>query len=474
MVRLESLSLSLVLVSLGLAGCSENGLWHYGGRKDMVPTDFVPNPESPDDGLDDVGGDEDYEHVGVLLIEADGPILDGDKTDAWMEVVRDHDGTLTDLDDAPRAWEGDIGIELHGYSTVGEPKENYRIEMRDEEGEDIDFPLLGLGSDSDYVLHASYGDKTYVRNALAYRVASKMGESTGEWQPETAYAEVYLNGDYIGLYVVTERVKRDDSRVNLPNPANEYLEGDITGGYIFKIDGGRGPYFTTAAGTMVELVDPRDSQITTEQYAYVTSWYDDFESAMLSDDFDDENRGYPGWIDVDSWVDYVLVNELTHNVGAYRTSAYHYKDAFADGGLLHMGPVWDFDQAFGNADFCAAYDTGGWALDDIEACGYGDQVPVWWSRMLEDKDFGDRLRCRWDELRQGLLTDEALEKTIDAYADQLTEAQPRDQDRWHTIGMDVGYNHYVGDTYADEVQYLKTWVKARAAWMDGALWGTCG
>lgn len=415
-----------------------------------------------------------YDHLPVLLIEADGPIGDGEKQSGWMELVRDHEGTLEDLEDAPRAWAGNVGIEIHGASSSGDPKHNFRLELRDETGEDVDYPLLGLGSDGDWVLHASYGDKTYLRNALAYRLGREAAAETGEWQPGTAFTEVFLNDAYQGVYLLTERIKRDADRLDLPAPATTASAGDITGGYIFKVDYNRGDYFTTDAGTLIEFTDPRLEELSSEQYVYIREWWDDFEAMLAGGDYDDPATGYAAWIDVDSWVDFILINELAHNIDAYRLSTYHYKEADSDGGLLHAGPIWDFDRAFGNVNYCNCWELDGWIYDDLNDCGAGYQFPFWWQRLLQDEGFQDLLRCRWEDLRVGALSDEAISAYIAEMTAEVAEAEPRDHDRWGTIGVNVGFNYYVGATWEEELTWFEEWVLARASWMDANVWGTCG
>lgn len=462
---------------------------------DSAPPDSTADSEEPGEsgesgGLDSVPGTghtaephveeevvesypTEFEHLPVLLIEAYERVGDGEKAAGWMELVREHDGTLTDLDDAPRAWAGDIGIEIHGASSSVDPKHNYRLELRDDAGEDIDYPLLGLGADSDYVLHASYGDKTYLRNAFAYAIARSLAEDTGEWHPGTAYAEVFLNDTYLGIYAVTERIKRDGDRLDLPTPAASEAEGDLSGGYVFKVDYDRGDYFATARGTLIEPIDPDDDEYSLEQNVYVRSWFDDFEAMMGGADYADETTGYPAWLDVDAWVDFILVNELAHNIDAYRLSTYHYKEAAPDGGLFHAGPVWDFDRAFGNVNYCWCYETDGWVIDDLIACGVEYQFPFWWQRLLADEAFQDRLACRWEELRAGKLSDETMVATMEALAAEVAEAEPRDHELWGTLGVNVGFNYYVGETWEDELDWFRDWTLERAAWMDANIWGSC-
>ena len=173
-------------------------------------------------------------------------------------------------------------------------------------------------------------------------------------------------------------------------------------------------------------------------------------------------------------MDFILLNELAHNVDAYRLSTYVYKDTDADGGLVHAGPIWDFDRALGNVNYCSCYETYGWVPDDLAACGAGYQYPFWWTKVWSDPAFQDAMRCRWEALRADELSDDALNERMRSLSEPLGDAVERDQEVWHTIGVNVGYNYYVGETWAEERGWLRDWVLERAAWMDENLPGTCG
>ncbi len=415
-----------------------------------------------------------YDHLPVLLVDLAGQEPGSEApVSGTLEVILDHDGTLTDLDAAPRDWSGPIGLELHGSSSLGYPKQGYRIELRDESGEDTEVPLLGMAPESDWVLHGPYGDKTLFRNALAYALGRELAAEAGRWEPDDRFAEVFLDGDYRGVYLVVERVKRDGHRLDLPVPAPSAADGDITGGYVVKIDQHRGEGWDTAAGTPIDYADPHADEITDEQAAWLAGWFDDFEALLASEDGADPVAGWPARVDADAFVDHFIVNELAHNVDAYRLSAYLWKDAEADGGRLHAGPLWDFDRAFGNVNYCDCWLTEGFVIDDLTTCGYGEQYPPWWSRLLADPDFTARLRCRWEALRGGALSDEALTERVLGFAEELAEAEPRDDARWGTIGTWVTPNSYVGETWEDEIDWLLAWLLARAAWLDGAMPGAC-
>jgi hypothetical protein len=412
-----------------------------------------------------------YPHLPVFRIDAGGAAISAlGWTSASLDVIRDHDGTLRHLDTAPVALHSAIGIQLHGSSSLGYPKLPYAIELRDPvTGADADASLVDLPADSDWILVPSYGDKTYVRNALSYGIARDLAEPAGRWEPHAAFCEVYVDDDYKGIYLLVEKVKRDSARLAGSAPSPD-ATGDLTGTYVVKVDLDRNPYFTTTAGTLIGWWDPDEDGITHDQDAYLRSYFDSFEAALQAPDF---ASTYPDWIDVDAWVDNYIVNELAHNIDAYRLSTYLWKQPDVDGGRLFAGPVWDFDRAWGNVNYCDCFRQVGYVIDDLTTCGYDWEFPFWWDRLRQDPAFDEAVACRWKDLRADLLTDDALDARIDLLVAQVAEAQPRDEDRWGTLGVNVGFNAYVGETWDDEVGWLKKWTHARTAWMDSDLDPLC-
>jgi hypothetical protein len=399
----------------------------------------------------------------VLLIDTSGPIGDADKIDGFLRVVEDHDGTLGDLDTAPTAYLTAIGIELHGSSSLGYPKRGYKFECRNGAGDDEDCPLLGLPEGSDWVLHAPYADKTYMRNALAYRLG-RDAAADARWEPRTRFAEVVLNGNYEGIYVLVERVSREPDRLDVPRTTLD--DGTVSGGFIVKVDQHRSAGFDTERGTPIDWSTPKASSVTAAESAYILDWFNQVEAVLAGPTWRDETRGYPAWLDVDAWVDHWLLNELAHNIDAYRLSAYLWTDGPPGTSLLRAGPLWDFDRAWGNCNYCYIWNTEGWIADSLTACGYGYEYPFWWARLRSDPAFNERLRTRWDALRADVLSDDAIRAQIASMKDELTEAEARDHARWPTIGAYVDPNYHVGATWDEDVAWFEAWALARAAWMD--------
>ncbi len=426
--------------------------------------EFVPG-HTPGD-TDDTGPVEPvpFAHLPVLVLDVGRPIGDTDKVDGFLRVIEDHDGTLADLDAAPVAYVTAIGIEVHGSSSLSYPKLGYKFECRDAAGEDDDCALVGLPSGSDWVLHAPYSDKTFMRNALAYGLGRDAAEASGRWEPRSQLVEVILDGDYVGVYLLVERIAREADRLDIL--ATTLDDGTVGGGFIVKVDQHRSVGFDTNLGTPIDWVSPKSGSVTDAEAAYLRAWFDGLEAALAADTFADPVLGYAAWIDVDAWVDHWLLNELTHNIDAYRLSAFLWTDGPPGTGLLRAGPLWDFDRAWGNCNYCESWMAQGWIYDSLDRCGYAFQYPMWWERLREDPAFEARLRTRWEELRVDILSDRAMRARIASLKADLAEAEGRDQARWGTIGVAIEPNYQVGATRDEEIAWLETWAIERAAWMD--------
>ena len=146
-----------------------------------------------------------------------------------------------------------------------------------------------------------------------------------------------------------------------------------------------------------------------------------------------------------------------------------YKDRDDNGGKLTMGPFWDYNLAFGNSDYCDGGITSGWEVNT--GCGYNN--PFWFERLLDDTTYQNKLKCRWDYLRQRSFHQDSIFNFIDSWAIYLNDAQIRNFQKWDILGNYVWPNYYVGNTYQDELQFLKTWIAGRLMWIDNNIQGNC-
>jgi spore coat protein CotH len=297
-------------------------------------------------------------------------IPDEPKTTAWMQIL-DSETSYNKLSDTVYDYNGYIGIEYRGStSLMFYPKKSFGVETRDEHGENLNISVLDMPRENDWVLYASYGDKTLLRNVLTY----KLSNDIGLYAPRTQHVELVLNGRLLGTYVFMEKIKRDRSRVDVSRVDGDDNAGDsLTGGYIIKIDKTEGEYYGwySEYGTVdkenyqnyYHYVYPKPDKISEQQIAYIQNFMHEFETALRADDFENLETGYMKYIDVESFICYMIMNELTKNMDGYRLSTYMYKDRDSQGGKLHMGPVWDYNLAMGNYSWFDAYSTEDWALD---------------------------------------------------------------------------------------------------------------
>jgi hypothetical protein len=418
----------------------------------------------------------------IVLIDTHGQtILDDPKIMADMKIIYNGPGVMNHRNDAPNDYDGLIGIEIRGSTSQMFPKKQYGIELWDEEGEGIDASILGMPEEEDWVLFAPYNDKSLIRDALAY----KLGRDMGQYASRQRFCEVVLNGEYMGLFVFFEKVKRDSERVDIAKLDPDEISGDdLTGGYLFKIDkftgsGGDGwvsryPPFNRSGDQTIfyQYEDPASDEIVPEQKQYIKNFMDEFEDVMAGANFNDPTEGYAKYIDVQSFVDYYIINELTKNVDAYRLSTFMHKQRDSDGGKLRMGPIWDYNLGFGNVDYCLGGDPEGFVTSFNWVCPDDFWlIPFWWSRLLSDQAFRIKLNERWDELRTGPFKTEVILHYVDSVVAVLDDAQKRNFERWPVLGEYVWPNYYVGETYEEEVDWLKNWITARLQWLDTYLPG---
>ena len=419
----------------------------------------------------------------VIIINTNGQeILNDPKITADMGIINNGKGTRNNITDAYNEYSGKIGIEIRGQSSQSFPMKSYSIELWDDEGEGIDEPLFGLPEESDWVLYAPYTDKTLMRNFLAYT----MSNSLDHWAAHCRFVEVVLNGSYAGVYVFMEKIKRDAGRVNIKKISDKDITGDaVTGGYIFSIDKEADGWFSDYhpnnnpdAYTQYSYVYPKLEDIVPEQQQYIESYVDSFENALAGSNYQDNVTGFRKFAEENSFIDYLIVNEISRNVDGYRLSSYFYKDRNSINSKIIAGPVWDYDLAFRNADYCNGSLNTGWAYSFNNTCP-GDywQVPFWWNRFMQDTAFKAHLLCRWKAVRQTVLSNERILYLVDSVSNLVAEAQQRHFTQWPILGQYVWPNAQpIPTSYAGEISTLKSWLTARLQWLDAnmPLTGACG
>lgn len=435
----------------------------------------IPEPEEEEEEMEEPVI---LNRLPLVSITTNGnEIVDEPKIDASFSISKDD----------VISYEGNMGIEIRGATSQFFPKKSYGFETRDAANEDLDVSLLDYPEEEDWILYAPYSDKSLMRNMLIYDLSRDMQR----YASRTQFVEVAINGVNKGVYVFMEKLKRDANRIDINKLKEDENSGeDLTGGYILKIDKTAGTnlgegyndqnsfvsaYAPPSATSNQEInflyEEPDAEDITTEQKAYISSYIADFETALASDNFTDADVGYAAYIDVDSFIDFFILNELSNNVDGYRLSTFMHKDKNEK---LKMGPIWDFNLAFGNADYCDGAATNVWAYKFNERCPDDFwQVPFWWNRLMEDPAYVAKLKTRWNELRGSALSDGAVQDKIDAYATALNQSGAVDENFkiWPVLGFYVWPNNFIGNTYAEELDYFNTWIDGRLSWMDTQIDG---
>lgn len=418
----------------------------------------------------------DSSEIPLVYINTFGnPIPDEPKITGMLQVINNGPGNLNYSTDPYNEYDGFIGIERRGASSSMFPKKGYGVETRDSAGENNNVPLFGMPTENDWVMHAPYSDKSLLRNYLSYY----MGAQILEYSPRTQFCEVILNQKYEGVYLWVEKIKRDKGRVAIAKLDSNDLAGDsLTGGYVIKIDkfntGNEKTWnsnyqsnSTTPKDIPFQFHDPEDDEIQPAQESYIENYVHAFESALAGSNYQDSILGYRAYIDDTSFLNFFLLNEITRNVDGYRISTFLYKNRDDKGGKLKAGPPWDFNLGFGNADYCDGGDTSGWAYQFNQVCGSHNQhVPFWWERLLTDPTYTNKLRCRWEDLRMGKWHTDTIHDHIDSVVNAMSNPIQRNFDRWDVLGKYVWPNNYVGNTYPNEVQFLKDWISGRMNWLD--------
>ncbi|MFK7936526.1 MAG: CotH kinase family protein [Saprospiraceae bacterium] len=468
-------------------------LLQYSCNEDMTGTP-IDNPEiePTEDGFAiDVGNST----IPYLVINTDGEQIQNEpKIPAEMTIYVGKEEVQRQT----------IGIEFRGSTSFRvSNKKSYGIETWDEAGNDVNVSFFDFPEEEDWILTGQIAgddfinDRTLMYHYFGYNLFRKMGR----YASRCKFVEVEINGSYEGVYVFMEKLKRNKNRIPIAKLQAEDTDAEsITGGYILKIDKTGGEfgegqplsYFQnnweddaryTAQNSFRSRYDingevisfnaydppyhdnqyletyfqyeyPDKEDITNEQKTYIQDYIHAFETALLSDDFSTENRTYPDFIDVTSFVDFFIINEVCRNVDGYRLSTYMYKDR---GDKLNMGPIWDLNIGYDSGDRVPAND---WVINYnnfVERDPW--MMPFWWPRLLEDPQFKTALKERWTNLRAGVLATSELERMVDSAAKELLDngSIERNNLRW----FDYDYNAATAS--------LKSYLEQRTAWMDGEI-----
>ena len=406
----------------------------------------------------------------IVIINTDygREIVDDPRVMATMKIIYRGPGERNYLSDqgnpAYLDYDGRIDIEIRGSSSQAFSKKQYGFSTRlSDDISSNNVSLLGMPEEHDWILNGMVFDTTMIRDYLCYNLSRQMGN----YASRTAHCEVVINNEYRGIYLLQEKVKADKDRVDVMKiGAADNTLSYVTGGYITKAD--KVSYNEPIAWTMYTWygaavnylnVLPKPEEVTPSQLAYIKGQFEALETAARTNDAS-LDQGFPSIIDVPSFVDFILLNELASNPDAYQYSTYFHKDRR---GKLRAGPIWDSDLTFGNDLFFWGFDrslTSGWHFEENQNDG-----STFWKDLFYNSEFRCYLARRWNELVQdgAPLNMASLEELIDTTVAKIGEAVARDYIRWG-----------IAENHLQHVNNIKSFLLERSAWMTQDLGSFAG
>ena len=329
-----------------------------------------------------------------------------------------------------------VNIKGRGNTTWDMPKKPYALKFDKKQS------VFGEPKDKSWVLLANYSDKSMLRTTAAFYMGYI---SNLDYTPKAHFTELMLNGRYNGTYLFCDKLKISKDRVNV---------GDD--GYLLEVDSKAASdeitFKVAHLGQLVNIKDPDDITVGDDAYNYIKDYMSKADEALYSDNFTDPNEGWQKYIDMDSFVDWYLINEITKNNDAIMwTSCYM---NLKKGEKIKMGPLWDFDLAIGNIN----YNTNNFYY------GFWIKNADWYNRLFQDPAFVAKVKERFDYFYSKR---DDIMREINSNAMYLKYAVRENENKWHTFYTHTWPNYDIWGSYNNEVQSMKEWLNARFEWLKG-------
>ena len=453
---------------IGLAACLLALIVAFaatGLEKDTILERYHQHLESPNASLVSEGSGASLRtKLPIVTIDTHGEAISPDGTPKAEQTIADicfydRQGELNSLENEP-----DTHVRAHirvrGNSSRYFMKKQYKICPVDDNGVDLDVKLLGMASSEDWVLGAPFLDRTLIRNYMAYNVCGQVMPYT----PEVRFCEGYVNGEYMGLYLLTEQIQVGKKHVNI----SQTRKGSVSTGYLLRVDRynpaadnlDNYTSYTYNLSSSVEILYPVAKKITEAQQEWITNDFSEFEHALYSFDYNTEDWGYRRYIDVGSFVDYFILNEFMQNYDAGSYSTYLYRDLQ---GKISMGPVWDFNNAFDNYMETA-----------FDGTGIRMTSGTWYTMLIRDEAFVNKVIARYRQLRRTVLSQRYLLGYIDDVVAYLGDAIDRNYAVWGLAfePEKLDYRDKLEPdsrnprSYEEAIEQLKDFIVTRGDWLD--------
>ena len=375
--------------------------------------------------------------------------------------------TIT-YDGGTRIQEYPITTRGRGNASWGFPKKPWRIKFADGKSHRMlkDSPQESPSKAKKWTLINNYGDKTLLRNCLAFEVSKRLGALYTPWcQP----VDVIMNGEYKGCYQLCDQISVDANRVPITEMTpNDNEEPWVTGGYLVEIDAyasQESSWFNSSRGNPVTIKHPGDDDITTQQHNYIKNYFNLMESAVFSSNYTDPQNGYRKYLDIESFLKHFIIGEFSGNMDTY-WSTYMYKDR--EETQFHVSPCWDFDLAFDNDT--RIYPVNGrtdWAFRGGSCAG---NMRSFVNRLLSDDSADKLLKQLWkDHRKPGSLDEQSLVAYVDSMADAINASQRLNFIRWPILNSIVHQNVSALGSFDAEVNVLRNYIPLRLQWIDDYL-----
>ena len=374
---------------------------------------------------------------------------------ASMKIIYRLDGSRNYVSDQNNAvylnYNGRIEIEIRGSSSQDLPKKPYGLTtLKEDNISNNNVSLLGMSKENDWVLNSLAFDPSLMRDYLSYDIARSMGN----YAAKGVYCEVIINGDYKGLYILMEKLKIDDDRINITKMTTTDNTGQfVTGGYVTKCDKTTGgdPVAWNIPNANFIHDSPKPSEITTQQNTYIKNQFFSLKNVMSAAN-SSTTTDYTSIIDVPTFVDFMILNEFASNPDGYSLSTYFHKDR---NGKLRAGPIWDFNLTYGNDLFAWGFDrskTNVWQFNDG-----GNDGAKFWNDLFLNTTFKCYFWRRWTEISAANqpLNLTIISAKIQQIDNLIAEASVREQSRWNTIS-----------THVTNVTNMKAWMQSRINWLN--------
>ena len=399
----------------------------------------------------------------VIILNTDGEveIPDNPRILADMKIIYRGQGQRNYLTDQNNSqylnYNGRVDIEIRGTSSQGREKKQYGFTtLLSDNISKNNVSLLGLPEENDWILNGMVWDPSLIRDYLGYNISRQLGH----YASRTVYCELIINGTYKGLYLLEEKIKADDNRVDIIElTTNDIYSPEVTGGYITKADKSENgeivawtDYDLNGEKVEYQHVYPKPEIITAQQNDYIHSQFENLATTTANNDASLVS-GFPSIIDIPSFIDYIIINEIASNFDAYSYSTFFHKDR---NGKLRAGPVWDLDQAFGNdvwGEPSPLFDV--WEFSNGEHDG-----SEFWLNLFNNDLFRCYLSKRWNELIKPYhpLNFSSLETLIDKTVEVISEAVSRENEKWGTIG-----------DFQQRITTIKSFLAARIDGITGTI-----